>query len=178
MEEYLAEKEATSSTANQTAAKPECESLDMKGGFGVPQLQRLPDKERTALQGNERGNRAVPENSAPSCISESPSCCSGRRRASSTETPSAYSYPPQQGKEGSDEKEETTAEKTSRNPFPLDVLPRKMREIIDEANTTLGFPKDYLAMSMLTAVAAAVGNTHNAEHMAGWQNTVFFSSHS
>ena len=66
-------------------------------------------------------------------------------------------------------KEETTAEKTSRNPFPLDVLPRKMREIIDEANTTLGFPKDYLAMSMLTAVAAAVGNTHNAEHMAGWQ---------
>ena len=39
-------------------------------------------------------------------------------------------------------KEETAAEKTSRNPFPLDVLPRKMREIIDEANTTLGFPKD------------------------------------
>ena len=66
-------------------------------------------------------------------------------------------------------KEETAAEKTSRNPFPLDVFPRKMREIIDEANTTLGFPKDYLAMSMLTAVAAAVGNTHNAEHMAGWQ---------
>ena len=66
-------------------------------------------------------------------------------------------------------KEETAAEKTSRNSFPLDVLPRKMREIIDEANTTLGFPKDYLAMSMLTAVAAAVGNTHNAEHMAGWQ---------
>lgn len=66
-------------------------------------------------------------------------------------------------------KEETAAEKTTRNPFPLDVLPRKMREIIDEANTTLGFPKDYLAMSMLTAVAAAVGNTHNAEHMVGWQ---------
>ena len=66
-------------------------------------------------------------------------------------------------------KEEKAAEKTSRNPFPLDVLPKKMREIIDEANTTLGFPKDYLAMSMLTAVAAAVGNTHNAEHMAGWQ---------
>lgn len=66
-------------------------------------------------------------------------------------------------------KEEKAAEKTSRNPFPLDVLPRKMREIIDEANATLGFPKDYLAMSMLTAVAAAVGNTHNAEHMAGWQ---------
>ncbi|WP_300847912.1 MULTISPECIES: hypothetical protein [Muribaculaceae] len=33
VEEYLAEKEATSSTANQTAAKPECDSLDMKGAL-------------------------------------------------------------------------------------------------------------------------------------------------
>ena len=33
VEEYLAEKEATSSTANQTAAKTECESLDMKGAL-------------------------------------------------------------------------------------------------------------------------------------------------
>ena len=74
-------------------------------------------------------------------------------------------------------KEEKTAEKTIRNPFPLDVLPRKMREIIDEANTTLGFPKDYLAMSMLTAVAAAVGNTHTTPNTwQGGRNTVFFSS--
>ena len=33
VEESLAEKEATSSTANQTAAKTECESLDMKGAL-------------------------------------------------------------------------------------------------------------------------------------------------
>lgn len=33
VEEYLAEKEATSSTANQTAAKIECDSLDMKGAL-------------------------------------------------------------------------------------------------------------------------------------------------
>lgn len=68
-------------------------------------------------------------------------------------------------------KKEETAEKknTHGNPFPLDVLPKKMRDIVTEANTVLGFPKDYLAMSMLTAMSAAIGNTHKVEHMEGWQ---------
>ncbi|MBJ2161923.1 MAG: hypothetical protein JFR39_07500, partial [Muribaculaceae bacterium] len=57
-------------------------------------------------------------------------------------------------------KKEETAEKINiGNPFPLDVLPKKMRDIVTEANTVLGFPKDYLAMSMLTAMAAVTGNT-------------------
>lgn len=67
-------------------------------------------------------------------------------------------------------KEETAENKnTPGNPFPLDVLPKKMRDIVTEANTVLGFPKDYLAMSMLTAMSAAIGNTHKVEHMEGWQ---------
>lgn len=68
-------------------------------------------------------------------------------------------------------KKEETAEKrnTPGNPFPLDVLPKKMRDIVTEANAVLGFPKDYLAMSMLTAMSAAIGNTHKVEHMEGWQ---------
>ena len=68
-------------------------------------------------------------------------------------------------------KKEETAEKknTSGNPFPLDVLPKKMRDIVTEANAVLGFPKDYLAMSMLTAISAATGNTHMVEHMTCWQ---------
>lgn len=67
-------------------------------------------------------------------------------------------------------KEETTEKKnTFGNPFPLDVLPKKMRDIVTEANAILGFPKDYLAMSMLTALSAAIGNTHKVEHMEGWQ---------
>lgn len=68
-------------------------------------------------------------------------------------------------------KKEETAEKknTLGNPFPLDVLPKKMRDIVTAANTVLGFPKDYLAMSMLTAMSAAIGNTHKVEHMDGWQ---------
>lgn len=68
-------------------------------------------------------------------------------------------------------KKEETAEKknTPGNPFPLDVLPKKMRDIVTEANTVLGFPKDYLAMSMLTAMSAAIGNTHKVEHMTCWE---------
>ena len=67
-------------------------------------------------------------------------------------------------------KKEDTAEKINiGNPFPLDVLPKKVREIIDEANVTLGFPKDYLAMSMLTAMSAAIGNTHKVEYNTCWQ---------
>ncbi len=53
--------------------------------------------------------------------------------------------------------------------FPVDVLPAKLQGIINEANTTLGFPKDYIAGSMLTAMAAVIGNTHSAEAMAGWK---------
>ena len=55
------------------------------------------------------------------------------------------------------------------NAFPVDVLPKKFRDIINEANVCLGFPKDYLAGAMLTAFAATIGNTHKVEHMAGWQ---------
>ena len=53
--------------------------------------------------------------------------------------------------------------------FPIDVLPAKLQEIVNEANATLGFPKDYIAGSMLTAMAAVIGNTHSAEAMAGWK---------
>ena len=53
--------------------------------------------------------------------------------------------------------------------FPVDVLPAKLQEIVNEANVTLGIPKDYIAGSMLTAMAAVIGNTHSAEAMAGWK---------
>ena len=55
------------------------------------------------------------------------------------------------------------------NGFPVNVLPAKLQEIVNEANATLGFPKDYIAGSMLTAMAAVIGNTHSAEAMAGWK---------
>ena len=55
------------------------------------------------------------------------------------------------------------------NQFPIDVLPSRLQEIIKEANATLGFPVDYMAGAMLSAMAAVIGNTHHAEAMAGWK---------
>jgi len=62
--------------------------------------------------------------------------------------------------------------------FPIDVLHPRLQNIIKEANSTLGFPTDYLAGSMLTAMAAAIGNTHAVEHMEGWKEyVILFTAH-
>ena len=58
------------------------------------------------------------------------------------------------------------------NKFPIDVLHPRLRNIIKEANSTLGFPTDYLAGAMLTAMASAIGNTYAVEHMQGWREYV------
>ena len=44
VEEYLAEKEATSSNTNQIAAQPDCESLDMKGALELLNANGYPIK--------------------------------------------------------------------------------------------------------------------------------------
>ena len=62
--------------------------------------------------------------------------------------------------------------------LPVDVLPPRLQEIINEANICLGFPKDYLAGAMLTAMAAVIGNTHTAEIMPGWKEyAILFTAH-
>lgn len=53
--------------------------------------------------------------------------------------------------------------------FPIDALPSRLQIIIKEANVTLGFPVDYMAGAMLSAMVAIIGNTHHAEAMAGWK---------
>ena len=63
---------------------------------------------------------------------------------------------------------ETTKPQTV-SKFPIDALPLRLQEIIREANATLGFPVDYMAGAMLSAMAAVIGNTHHAEAMAGWK---------
>lgn len=63
------------------------------------------------------------------------------------------------------------------NALPVDVLPPRLQEIINEANNCLGFPKDYLAGAMLTAMAAVIGNTHTAEIMPGWkEHAILFTA--
>ncbi|MCM1452470.1 MAG: YfjI family protein [Clostridium sp.] len=58
------------------------------------------------------------------------------------------------------------------NKFSIDVLHPRLQNIIKETNSSLGFPTDYLAGAMLTAMAAAIGNTHAVEHMQGWREYV------
>ena len=53
------------------------------------------------------------------------------------------------------------------NQSPIDILPSRLQAIIREANATLGFPVDYMAGAMLSAMAAVIGNTHHAEAMIG-----------
>ena len=43
--------------------------------------------------------------------------------------------------------------------FPINVLPPLLRNIISETHKALNFPVAYIAMSLLTAVATAVGDT-------------------
>ena len=68
---------------------------------------------------------------------------------------------------------ETTKPQTVGN-FPIDALPSRLQVIIREANATLGFPVDYMAGAMLSAMAAVIGNTHSAEAMSGWKEYAIF----
>ena len=50
------------------------------------------------------------------------------------------------------------AEKKYRE-FPINILPHLLRDIISETHKALNFPVAYIAMSLLTAIATAVGDT-------------------
>src|SRR5574344_1060089 len=57
------------------------------------------------------------------------------------------------------------------NPFPVEVFPKPIQEIITATNESLKFPIDFIGSSILYAVSVAVGNTHRIEIMKGWQET-------
>lgn len=59
-------------------------------------------------------------------------------------------------------------EETQTNPFPIEVFPLRVREIILDTNENLNFPIDFIGASMLFGVSVAVGNTHRIEVKTGW----------
>jgi hypothetical protein len=66
-------------------------------------------------------------------------------------------------------------QKAKQNPFPVEVLPEAVREIITATNESLNFPIDFIGASILYAVSVAIGNTHRAEIMKGYdQNAVLY----
>jgi hypothetical protein len=66
-----------------------------------------------------------------------------------------------------------TEQKT--NPFPVDVFPKPVQEIITATNESLTFPIDFISTSILYAVSVSIGNTHRAQIFKGYeQNAVLY----
>jgi hypothetical protein len=53
-------------------------------------------------------------------------------------------------------------------PFPLEALPKPIREYVDAGARAIGCDPSYLALTLLTAIAAAIGNTRRLELKRGW----------
>ena len=63
------------------------------------------------------------------------------------------------------------------NPFPVEVFPQAVQEIITDTNQSLNFPIDFIGASILYAVSVSIGNTHRVEIKKGWQeNAVLYLS--
>ena len=66
-------------------------------------------------------------------------------------------------------------QKAKQNPFPVEVFPEPIQEIITATNESLNFPIDFIGASILYAVSVSIGNTHRAEIMRGYeQNAVLY----
>lgn len=59
--------------------------------------------------------------------------------------------------------------KNTLDPFPIEIFPKEIQEIINAAHYGLNLPKDYLAASMLFAVSVSIGNSYHLVAMEGWK---------
>jgi hypothetical protein len=53
-------------------------------------------------------------------------------------------------------------------PFPVDALPQPIQGFVDAGARAIGCDPSYLALPLLTAIAAAIGNTRRLELKRGW----------
>jgi hypothetical protein len=53
-------------------------------------------------------------------------------------------------------------------PFPVDALPEPIRDFVAAGAKAIGCDVSYLALPLLTAIAAAIGNTRRLELKRGW----------
>ena len=61
------------------------------------------------------------------------------------------------------------------NPFPVEVFPEAIQEIITATNESLNFPIDFIAASILYTISVSIGNTHRVEVKHGWtENAVLY----
>ena len=55
--------------------------------------------------------------------------------------------------------------------FPVSIFPKKIQRIISEVHECHSYPTDYIAASVLTAIAVGIGNTHLVQIKQGWQES-------
>lgn len=61
------------------------------------------------------------------------------------------------------------------NPFPIEVFPKSIQQIIGSTKQCLNFPTDFTGASILFAVSLAIGNTYRILVSNGWEeNAVLF----
>ncbi|MCD8405007.1 DUF3987 domain-containing protein [Tenacibaculum dicentrarchi] len=54
------------------------------------------------------------------------------------------------------------------NPFPVDIFPKIIQEVIYEAHNKYQFSLDYLGAGILTAISSAIGNSLKVKVKNGW----------
>jgi hypothetical protein len=57
------------------------------------------------------------------------------------------------------------------NPFPLDVFPQKVIDIVEATRQHLSYPVDFSGASILFAISAGIGNTHKVRIKRGFQES-------
>ena len=58
--------------------------------------------------------------------------------------------------------------KLSGGEFPITIFPHKIQRIITELHDSQGYPIDYIAAAVLSAMAVGIGNSHLAQVKRGW----------
>jgi hypothetical protein len=52
--------------------------------------------------------------------------------------------------------------------FPIRAFPLRIQRIITELHDSQGYPIDYIAAAMLSALAVSIGNSHLVQVKRGW----------
>lgn len=60
------------------------------------------------------------------------------------------------------------------NPFPIDVFPKAIQEIVNALENELNFPKDYTASSIIFACSVVVGNKCRINVKGAWKDKAIF----
>lgn len=84
----------------------------------------------------------------------------GRNRSQATATPTAVGGVPVTG---------TSQPIPAFVPFPVDVLPEPVRSFVIEGAKAIGCDMSYVAVPLIPAIAAAIGNTYRIRLKLGWE---------